>query len=160
MNERVMVNIEQFVLFHKDRISLLKKFEKNKIHGRLIFQVSFLGFESLAKLLYSEEKSSKKRFIRLLSIPSMNIGEKEATHLYKDWRCSLIHQGFIAGPFTTLEAWSEYDLAFLSYPENKLRYSTEYPPESIISIYKNLIDCLEDFFKKKSTQEICIEISR
>ena len=152
MVEKVIVDIEKFVLFHKNRVSLLKEFAKNKSHGKLIFQISFLGFESLAKLLYLKENySSKKRFIELLSIP---IGEKEATHLYKHWRTSLIHQGFIATPWTLLEAWSEDDIAFLSYPENKLRSSTEYPPESIIAIYENLTNHLDNFFKKANTKKI------
>jgi len=153
MKERVIVNIDKFVLFHKNRVLLLKEFAEKKIHGRLIFQISFLGFESLAKLLYPKMKSGD-RFIELLSLPNMGIQREEATILYNNWRNSLIHQGFIADPWTTLEAWSEYDIAFLSYPENKLRSSTEYPPESIIAIYDNLIDYLQDFFKKTNTKEL------
>lgn len=153
MKEKIIVDIEKFVLFHKNRISLLKEFAKNKEHGKLIFQISFLGFESLAKLLYPNMKSGK-RFIELLSLPNMGITKGEATSLYVNWRNSLIHQGFIADPWTTLEAWSDYDIAFLSYPENKLRSSTEYPPESIIAIYESRIEYLEDFFKKINTKEV------
>ena len=153
MKERVIVNIDKFVLFHKNRVLLLKEFAEKKIHGRLIFQISFLGFESLAKLLYPKMKSGD-RFIELLSLPNMGIQREEATILYNNWRNSLIHQGFIADPWTTLEAWSEYDIAFLSYPENKLRSSTEYPPESIIAIYESRIKYLEDFFKKTNTKEL------
>ena len=154
MGEKVIVDIEKFVSFHKSRITLLNEFAKNKIHGRLIFQISFLGFESLAKLLFLDETSSKARFISLLSIPNHGITKDEATKLYEDWRCSLIHQGFIAKPWNTLENWSEYDITFLSYPENKLRSSTEYPPESIIAIYESRIEYLEDFFKKTNTKKI------
>lgn len=152
--EKVIVDIEKFVLFHKNRISLLKDFASKKSHGRLIFQISFLGFESLAKLLFLNEASSKVRFISLLSIPNHGITKDEAIKLYEDWRCSLIHQGFIADPWTTLEGWSEYDIAFLSYTENKLRSSTEYPPESMIAIYEGRIEYLEDFFKKTNTKKI------
>ncbi len=152
--EKVIINIEKFVLFHKDRIYLLKEFAKNKTHGRLIFQISFLGFESLAKLLYPEESDSGKRFISLLSVPNMGVGKEKATELYSFWRNSLIHQGFIATPWTTLETWGEYDISFLSYPENKLRSSIEYPPESMIALYENLIQYLEDFFKSKNVKEV------
>jgi hypothetical protein len=153
MKERVIVNIEKFVLFHKKRVSLLKEFAKSKSHGRLIFQISFLGFESLAKVLYPKE-SSKKRFISLLSLPNAGVRKEEAEKLYNDWRCALIHQGFIANPWTTLEMWGEDDIVFLSYPENKLRSSTEYPPESIIAMYANRIQYLDDLFKKNKLKEI------
>jgi len=153
MEESVIVDIEKFVLFHKSRISLLKEFAKNKVHGRLIFQVSFLGFESLAKILYPK-KSSRNRFISLLSIPNLGVGKEEAEKLYEDWRCALTHQGFITSPWTTLEIWGEYDIVFLSYPINKLRSSTEYPPESIIAMYENRIKYLDDFFKKTNTKKI------
>ena len=153
MREKVIVDTEKFVLFHKNRVSLLKEFAKNKSHGRLIFQISFLGFESLAKLLYPKMKS-KERFIELLSLPNMGIRKDEATKLYEDWRCSLVHQGFISKPWNTLENWGEYDITFLSYPENKLRSSTEYPPESIIAIYESRIEYLKDFFKKTNTKKI------
>jgi len=154
MEDKVLVDIEKFVLFHKNRISLLKEFVKNKKHGRLTFQISFLGFESLAKLLFLDEPSPGSRFISLLSISNQGFTREEATKLYKDWRCSLIHQGFIAKPWNTLENWGEYDITFLSYPENKVRSGTEYPPESIITIYESRIKYLEDFFKKTNTKKI------
>ena len=105
-------------------------------------------------MLYPRENDSSKRFIELLSTPNVGIERNKATELYNFWRNSLIHQGFIAYPWTTLEVWSEYDIAFLSYPENKLRSSVEYPPESIIAIYENLIDYLDNFFKKTNTKKI------
>lgn len=151
--EKVIVEIEKFVLFHKNRVSLLKEFAKKKIQGRLIFQISFLGFESLAKLLYPEVKS-KERFIELLSIKNIGITKEDAIRLYEDWRCSLVHQGFVSQPWNTLENWEEYDISFLSYPENKIRASTEYPPESVISIYENLISYLSDIFKEKNINQL------
>ncbi|MGV8168953.1 MAG: hypothetical protein ACP5N3_02760 [Candidatus Nanoarchaeia archaeon] len=150
MAERVIVDIEKFVLFHNDRISLLKEFAEKKSNGRLIYQISFLGFESLAKILFPEEKSSAKRFKSLLAISFIGI---EAEQLY-DWRCSLFHQGFIHDTWTTLEGWSEYDVAFLSYPENKFRSSVEYPPESIIGIYQNLVLYVAEYFKRNNTKTI------
>ncbi|MBC8215254.1 MAG: hypothetical protein H8E64_01920 [Candidatus Marinimicrobia bacterium] len=153
-NEKVLVNIEKFILFHKKRLSLLKEFVDKKDHGRLIFQICFLGFESLARLLYLKENSSKARFISLLSLPNNGITNNEATKLYHEWRCSLIHQGFIVTPWNTLENWNEYDISFLTYPENKLRSSTEYPPESIIAIYENRIKYLENYFKKINVKEL------
>lgn len=149
--EKVILDIEKFVLFHKGRISLLKGFEKNKIHGRLIFQISFLGVESLASVLYLEERDSKKRFIELLS---KAIRKDEATQLYESWRCALTHEGFIKNPWTTLEGWDEDDVSFLSYSENKLRSGTEYPPGSIIAMYENLINYFDDFFKRTDTKKI------
>ena len=154
MKEKIIVDIEKFVLFHKHRISLLKEFAVKKTHGRLIFQASFLGFESLAKLLFKEESSSKVRFIKLLSLPNMGFRKEEATLLYNNWRNSLIHQGFVADPWNTLEMWEEYDICFLKYQENKLRSSVELPPESIIAIYESRIEYLEDFFKKTNTKDL------
>jgi len=150
--EKVILNIEKFVLFHKERISLLKRFLKDKIQGRLVFQISFLGFESLAKWLYPEERDSKERFILLLS---KDIGNGEATKIY-DWRCSLIHEGLISNSWTTLEAWSENDISFLSFSDNKLRSGAEYPAESIVAMYENLTNYFDEHFKKIGKKEIII----
>ena len=150
--EKIMLDVEKFVLFHKKRTSLLKGFVKNKIHGRLVFQISFLGIESLAGLLYPEEKDSKKRFISLLSEA---IGNNKATELYKLWRCPLTHEGFITNPFTTLEGWNEDDIQFLFYPDG-FKSSVEYPPGSIAAMYENLIDYFDRFFKKINKKEITI----
>jgi len=154
IKEKVLVNIDKFILFHKIRVSLLNEFANKKSHGRLIFQISFLGFESLARLLFLKENSSKARFISLLSIPNKGITKGEATKLYEEWRCSLVHQGFIVTPWNTLENWDEYDISFLTYPENKIRSSVEYPPESIIAIYEQLIHYAEDYFKKTNTKNL------
>ena len=151
--EEVILNIEKFVQFHRNRVSLLKGLAKDKSHGKLIYQISFLGFESLAKILYQKDGPGK-RFTSLLTIPNMGVDMAKAKELWGLWRHSLFHQGFIAEPWTTLEAWSEYDIAFLSYPENKPRSSVEYPPESMIAIYETRIDYLEEFFKKTNTKQI------
>ncbi len=154
--EKIAVDIEKFILFHKDRISLLKELVKEKRHGRLIFQISFLGFESLAYLLFPNLKS-KERFIKLLSTPNRGINEKEATELYEFWRNPLVHQGFIAFPYTCLENWGDDDTTFLKYHENKMRSSGEYPPESIIAIYENLTDYTETFFRKENIKQVEIK---
>lgn len=153
-SKKVTLDVKKFVLFHRERVSLLKEFAKNKKHGRLIFQISFLGFESLAKLLYPKMKS-EERFIELLSLPNMGISEEEAIKLYKYWRCSLTHEGFITTPWTCLEAWGENDIVFLSYPDG-LKSSAEYLPESIIAIYESRINYLKDFFRKTNTEMITL----
>jgi len=150
------IDIEKFVLFHRKRISLLKKLSEEKTHGRLIFQISFLGFESLARVMYSEEKSSEKRFINLLS---ETLKKDEATILYKKWRCPLIHEGFISPFYTTLETWEDEDMKFLFFPKiNSIRASVEYPPESIIAMYEHLINYLEEHFKKTNTKRKILDI--
>ena len=151
--KRVKANIEKFIHFHKGRITLLKEFRDKRIHGRLIFQISFLGFESLAKLLYLNESSSKTRFISLLSVSNVGIRKKEATDLYDRWRNSLIHQGFIITPWTTIESWDEDDMSFLTFP-NRFRSSTEFPPGSIIALYENLTKYLENHFKERGIKEL------
>lgn len=151
--EKITIDIEKFVFFHKGRISLLKEFLQKKTHGRLIFQISFLGIESLARLLYQEDKSPRSRFVKLLSLKNRGIEEKEAKKLYDYWRNSLIHNGFIKYPWTTLEGWNEDDMTFLSFPDG-FKSSVEYPPGSIISIYEDLINYFKDYFKKQDTKII------
>ena len=149
----IKVIVEKFISFHKGRVSLLKGFAEKKVHGRLIYQVSFLGFESLAKLLYQDESNSGKRFVSLLSLPKIGIGKEEVEKLYSFWRNSLIHQGFIAAPWTTLEGWDEEDTSFLIFPDG-LKSSVEFPPGSIIAIYETLIEYFENYFKKTNIKEI------
>ena len=151
--EEITVDVERFVRFHRDRASLLNGFVKNKKHGRLIYQISFLGLESLAKLLYPQESDSGKRFISLLSISNVGVGNIEAVKLYNFWRNSLIHEGFIATPWTTLEGWDEDDVSFLIFPDG-FKSSTEFPPGLIVALYENLIDYFEDFFKKNNKRYI------
>ncbi len=138
------LNITKFVEFHKDRVSLLKSFAEKKAHGRLIYQVCFLGFESLANLLFQDERDSGKRFIALLS---KTISKNDAVELYSFWRNSLFHEGFIVYPFTTLESWDDYDIGFLSYPEETFRGGSEYPPESVIAMYEHLINYFQQVFR-------------
>ena len=155
--EIATVDIEKFVQFHKKRVELLKSFVDKNIHGRLVYQISFLGLESLAKLLYLEkyprDNQSKIRVIELLSLPNMGISSDEAKKLYGFWRNSLIHQGFIADPWTTLEGWGEYDDVILSFPHG-LKSSVELPPGSIVAVYESRVDYFEEYFKKTNTKEI------
>ena len=152
--EKVEIDIDKFVLFHKERISLLKEFVENKIHSRLIYQISFLGFESLARVLYQEERETKKRFILLLS---KTIKEDKATELYNLWRSPLTHEGFISKLYTCLEGWGEDDLQFLNFPEKGIRSFVEYPPGSIVEMYNHLIDSLNDFFREKNIKTLEIK---
>jgi hypothetical protein len=148
--EKIILNVEKFVLFHRKRIVFLEKLMEEQIPDeKLIFQISFLGIESLAKLLYMDESSSEKRFIILLS---KTLKEDEAIHLYKFWRCPLTHEGFIIKPWTTLEGWDD-ERGFISFPDG-LKSSTEYPAGSMIGIYEDLIDYVEDFFKKQNIEAI------
>lgn len=153
MEKGIKLDVKKFVLFHKDRVSLLKGFVEKNIHHKLSVQISFIGFESLAKVLYPNEDSSEERFISLLS---HIIFREEATKLYKIWRCSLIHEGFIANQWTCLEAWGEGDISFLSFP-SKFRSSTEYPPGSIVAMYNSLIDHLDKYYTEKNIKEIELE---
>jgi len=149
MEEKLTINIEKFVLFHRRRISLLKNLLEEKAHGRLIYQISFLGIESLARLLYPKEKS-KNRFIKLLS---KAVNKNEATELYNFWRCPLTHEGFITDLWTTLEAWGDEDMEFIDFPKtNLIKSGKEYPPRSMISIYEDLISHLESYFKNTNTK--------
>lgn len=155
---KIRIDIGRFLIFHKRRIRLLKKLAKEKIYGRLIFQISFLGFESLAKVLYPKKKSGN-RFIELLS---KAIGEKKATYLYKTWRNSLVHQGFITEPWTTLESWDDEDIGFILFDERDLdiclKSSVEYTPAAIIAIYNDLIYYFDDFFKKRKSKTRIITV--
>ncbi len=152
--DKIKLNIEKFILFHRDRVALLEGFLRDNVHHKLTIQICFLGFESLAKLLYPKMRSGE-RFIELLSIPNMGVRKEEASKLYEDWRCSLIHEGFIASPWTCLEDWGDGDIRFLSFP-GTYKSSTEYPSGSIVAMYRSRIDYLEEFFKKKHIKEILI----
>jgi len=151
----IRINIQRFILYHKRRIPLLKKLVKEKKYGRLIYQISFLGFESLSKILYLEDNSPRNRFIRFLSIA---IGKDDSTQLWHFWRNPLIHGGFVT-VWSALEAWDEEDIGFISFPEiDSIRSSVEYTPETIIAIYENLIDHVDNFFKKTNTKKKTLHI--
>jgi hypothetical protein len=149
----VKVNVENFILFHKERVSLLNEFIEKKIHRRLIYQVSFLGFESLARVFFPNESVSEKRFKNLLNKFLNGLMKKDIDELYH-WRCSLIHEGFIALPYNTLEGWGESDRVFLSYPDDIIKESVEYDPEAVILMYNRLILCIEDYFKENNIKEV------
>lgn len=143
--EKIHVNIPKFISFHRKRIEMLKEFLDKGRHGRLIIQVSFLGFESLARLLFPDERSSETRFKSLISTPNIGVDPNEIERLYF-WRNNLIHQGFISDTYTFLEAWDDEDDKFLIF-EDKFRYGSEYTSESILVMYKNFLDYFEEHFK-------------
>ncbi|MAG02324.1 hypothetical protein CMI42_03225 [Candidatus Pacearchaeota archaeon] len=154
---KLKVSIAKFLTFHKNRVSLLKELLQKKVHGRLIFQVSFLGFESLGKVLYPKEENSKKRFLDALKV----INVDDAIILHKYWRNPLTHEGFVSGIWTSLETWGDDDLSFASFIDdsdtNKIRGGVEYPPGSILAMYEGLIRCSENYFKEREIKEVVIE---
>ncbi|MDO8467542.1 MAG: hypothetical protein Q7S56_01165 [Nanoarchaeota archaeon] len=156
----VKIDIKKFIIFHKRRVNLLKRLTKESVDGKLIFQISFIGIESLAKVIHSDIRDPGERFNLLLS-KTLNNKDRVVSQLYP-WRNSLTHQSFILDPWTTLEAWSDEEINFVSFPEKKgIRSSVEYPPESIIEIYDNLIDYLADYFEKMNMDsKIIIENKR
>lgn len=143
--EKIYVDIPKFISFHRKRIEMLKEFLGKGKHGRLIIQVSFLGFESLAKLLFQEEQFPGPRFKSLISTPNIRVDPNEIERLWF-WRNDLIHQGFISDTYTFLEAWDDEDDRFLIF-EDKFREGQEYHPGSILDMYKNFLDYFEEHFK-------------
>jgi len=103
--------------------------------------------------LFQDEKDSGKRFIALLS---KTISKNDAVELYSFWRNPLFHEGFIVYPFTTLESWGDYDIGFLSYPEETFRGGSEYPPGSVIAMYEHLTDYFDNHFKKLNVKLISL----
>jgi len=146
---KAIVEVKNFLLFHKKRIRLLKKLLKENNDGRLIFQVSVLGLESLARVLYPNE-DSKTRFIRFLS---KEMKKNDAIRFYLFCRNPLVHEGFLT-PFSSLELWDEGNVGFITtyekYLDAEIIGSVDYPPETALAIYEDLIWYTEDFFKKRN----------
>ncbi len=151
--EEVNLNIKKYISFHERRILLLKEFLDKKVHEKLIFQISFLGLESLARVLYQDEKNPRKRFENLVSREGQNITPNESNALYKFWRCSLVHNGFIKFPWTSLEAWGDDDESFLIF-SNNFHSTTEFPAGSIIAIYECAINYFKKFFENKEIVQL------
>lgn len=153
---KAIVNIKNFLLFHKKRVRLLKKLLKENNDDRLIFQVSILGLESLARVLYPKE-NAKSRFIKLLS---KEMERKEAIRLYEFCRNPLVHEGFLS-PFSFLELWDERNIGFISTYEKYLDVDmmgfVDYPPETPLIIYEELIYYVENFFKKRNIKRRTLE---
>jgi hypothetical protein len=143
--EKIQVDVSKFISFHRKRIAMLEEFLNKGRHGRLIIQISFLGLESLAKLLFPDELNSGTRFKSLISTPNIGLNLDETEKLYF-WRNNLIHQGFISDNYTFLEAWDDDDDKFLIF-EDKFREGQEYPPGSILAMYKIFLNYFEDRFK-------------
>jgi len=149
---KITLDIKKFIEFHKGRIELLKKFDDEEIPKKIIYQLSFLGIESLAKVRYHNDNPSSD--IRFKSLLSPIIGNEEAERYYKFWRCPLIHQGYITEEWTSLETWDDNDISFIEFPDIGVRSCTEYPSGSIIAIYNRLILVIEDYFNEKNLKYI------
>lgn len=143
--EKIYVDIPKFISFHRKRIAMLEELSNKGEQGRLIIQVSFLGFESLARLLFPDERSSEVRFNSLIKTPNINLDSNEIERFWF-WRNNLIHQGFISDHYTFLEAWDDDDDKFLIF-EDKFRNGSEYPPGSILAMYKTFLNYFEEHFK-------------
>lgn len=155
---KAIVNIKRFLLFHKKRIAILKKLSKNVNDDRLIYQVSILGLESLARVLYPNEKKvngfrdTKSGFIKILS---KVMKRKEAIRFYDFCRNQIIHEGFLT-PFSILELWGDGNIGFLEtyskYVDIDAYGFLDYPPETLLGIYEELIYYVESIFKKKGVK--------
>ena len=150
---KIIIEINEFIKYHKRRIKILKKILQETNDRRLILQISILGLESLARLRYPND-NSKSRFIKLLSY---EISKKDAREFYEFYRCPLVHGGFLS-PFDMSEAWEDEDIAFGCLHEKYIDVGTDifsntnYPPKTLIIIYEELLYYLEDYFKKRGTK--------
>ncbi len=150
MTERIKLDIKKFIEFHRGRIKLLKKFDDEKIPKKIIYQLSLLGIESLAKIRYYND--NLRSSIRFKSLLSTKIGGEEAERYYKLWRCPLIHVGYVV-EWNTLE-WDDNDISFIEFPNIGVRSGSEYPSGSIVAIYNNLISVIEEYFNEKNLKHI------
>lgn len=141
------IYIDEFVKYHKKRIKILKHLLNKYRDKKLINSIVILGLESLAKLKYPKEKSSKTRFIKLLS---KVISKKEAYRFYVFYRCPYIHVG-MPDPFLDYEDDDNKSLMGMSEKDTDVSIvgSVDYPPKTLISVYEGLIYYIEDFFNKK-----------
>lgn len=145
---KVIVDLKNFLKFHRRRIRITKKLLKEGGDGRLVSQISILGLESLARVIYPNE-TSKTRFVRLLS---KEMRRKDAIRFYSFLRCPLVHEGFLA-PHSMLECWEDENIAFLytynKYVDVDIGGSVDYPPETLLIIYEDLVYFAKDFFKRR-----------
>lgn len=143
------VNKKKFILFHKKRVSLLKRLSDEGNWGRLIYQIFFLGVESLAKIMYPKNDIGE-RFILFLS---KRIGKKDAEEMWYFWRNPLTHRGFLEH-WTPLETWGEDDIDFIIYPMDEIFGGWQFDPKTVHHIYDGLIDDFENHFKDSEIIEV------
>ena len=143
------VYIENFIRYHKKRVKILKKLLKTYKDKKLITSIIMLSLESLAKSRYPKEKSSKIRFIKLLS---KVMKKKEAYRFYCFLRCPYIHTG-LPDPFLDYENDDNESLMGMSWKDTNISImgSVDYPPKTLIFFYEGLVYYLEDFLNKKGT---------
>jgi len=143
--EKIYVNIPKFISFHRKRIAMLEELSDKEKQWRLIIQISFLGFESLARLLFQDEPFPGPRFKSLISTPHIGVDSNEIEKLWF-WRNDLIHQGFISDTYTSFEGWDDDDDNFLIF-EDKFKEGQEYHPGSILAMYNTFLNYFEEHFK-------------
>lgn len=169
---RCYIYLEDFITEHKNRLRIIKQISKKYNNKKIIFQLCILGIESLAKyykpqinkrenfLLTSRKKDKKEesewnvwskdgwRFVLLMS---KIMKRKEAEEFYKLFRCSYIHVGF-PNPILDWEDDDNLNLAGMSWKDVDKVFpgaNIDYPKETIILIYEELIYILQDYFKKR-----------
>lgn len=152
-----VVYLKDFIIAHKKRLKMIKEIDKKYHDRKIIFQLSILGIESLAKYYKPKihkkdsNRGTKKRFILLLS---KSMKRKEAEEFYTLFRNSYIHVGF-PNPFLDWEDEDNLNLGGI-YEKDVSRIfpgaNIDYPKETIISIYEELIYFIESYFKKKGVK--------
>jgi len=146
-NIKSYIYLEDFIKEHKKRLRTIKQINKKYQEKKLTFQLCILGIEGLAKY-YRPNLKSKERFIILLS---KVMRKKDAEEFYTLFRCSYIHVGF-PNPILDWEDDDNLNLAGMSWKDVDKVFpgaNVDYPRETIISIYEELIYGIEDYFKKK-----------
>ncbi len=149
----ITFDIKKFILFHKKRIELLRELVDKGIHDKLIYQISYLGIESLAKVKYRNEKSPGKRFKDLISL---TMRKDDAQDIY-NWRNSLFHQGYISYIYTMVEGWDDNSFVKISLKPGEIAGGVEYTPETIIALYLHLIEIVEDHFKRCKIEKLHLD---
>ncbi len=142
------VDIEEFIKYHRKRIKILKEILKKYDDRRLVTSVVIICLESLAKFRYPQDDSSK-RFIKLFS---KIINRTEAKRFYQFYRCPYVHEGF-PNPFT--DFLENDNLPLMGTCKKDLMISTTgmmgFPVKTLITIYEELVDYVDDYFVKKGT---------
>lgn len=140
------VYLRDFIREHKKRLIILKDINYRYNNRKIIFQLSILGIESLARYYKPNEKNPNKR-VRLLL--SKVLGKKEAGEFYELFRNSYIHDGF-TNPFLDWEDYDNSGVGGLSEKDvDNFDSGVDYPKETIMGIYEYLVNYINDYFNKK-----------
>jgi|GEM_PF-3132966 len=149
---RGYVSIKNLLNYHKRCLGILK-FIKNK-EPRLAMSICLINFESLAKVIYPRKESSSKRFILLLS---KIMSKKEAKDIYHFYRIELVHGGTLNPLYDNIEDME--DAEEMGNKENIVFFDKKsidtlsdlpyYPLKTFIIIYKELVEYVQKYFKRK-----------